>query len=740
MLGLKKNRQLEDMAEEAGATAASTSASISAGTTTSEPHQPRNFKFPKRAFGNSKVTKRSFQKQWFDSFKWLHYDENQDVVYCYTCCLAESQNKLLSATCKEPTFIKKGFCNWKDAVRKFKCHEKSSCHQVAVEKIVVIPHTTKDVSVMLSKEHEKETKHNRKMLTLILKTIRFLARQGLPFRGGDDEANCNFVQALKAIDPSGEIDQWFMRKADKYTCPDIQNEILKLMALKILRNVTSRILKNDYFTIMCDECSDISNKEQLVVCFRSVDESLNVHENFVGLYVIPNISSQVILSVISDTLTRLNLSFSRCRGQCYDGASNMSGCKAGVAKLITDIESRAIFTHCYGHALNLAVGDTIKGIKVLRDVLDITYEISGLIKLSPKLDARFNTLKKELAPDCPGFRVLCPTRWTVRANSLKSVLDNYSVLNALWDECLEERLQADIRARILGVQAQMKSFDYFFGTSLAYLVLRHSDNLSSTLQDKDMSAVGGQEVVKMTVKTLKSLRSDERYKLFWENVCQKASTLGVDDPVLPRKRRRPQRYEDGNSTEYHPDSPEVYYKPIFFESIDLIVNCIEQRFNQPGFKTYSQLQNLLFCAIRGEDYKENLQTIMEVYGSDFDGERLDTQLITLSTNFPSTDNLGLRDIVDYIKELSPAQQLLYNEVIKLLKIILVMPATNALSERSFSQLRRIKNYLRSTMTQQRLNHCMILNAYVNDTDEIDLNDIAKDFIFSEHRQHVFGIM
>ena len=91
-----------------------------------------------------------------------------------------------------------------------------------------------------------------------------------------------------------------------------------------------------------------------------------------------------------------------------------------------------------------------------------------------------------------------------------------------------------------------------------------------------------------------------------------------------------------------------------------------------------------------------------------------------------------------MKELTPAQLSLYSEVIKLLKIILVMPATNAISERSFSQLRRIKTYLRSTMTQQQLNHCMILNAYIADNDEIDLNNIAKDFICSEHRQHVFG--
>ena len=141
-------------------------------------------------------------------------------------------------------------------LRNLKATKKSSCHQVAVEKVIIIPQTTKDVGVMLSKEHEKKIMRNRKMLTLILKAIRFLARQGLPFRGDNDEANSNFFQALKAIDPNGEIDQWLMRKAIKYASPEIQNEILKLMALTILRNVVSRIKRNDYFTIMCDECTD----------------------------------------------------------------------------------------------------------------------------------------------------------------------------------------------------------------------------------------------------------------------------------------------------------------------------------------------------------------------------------------------------------------------------------------------------------------------------------------------------
>ena len=83
----------------------------------------------------------------------------------------------------------------------------------------------------------------------------------------------------------------------------------------------------------------------------------------------------------------------------------MSGANKGVAKQLSDIKSRAVYTHCYGHSLNLAIGTSIKQSKVMRDALDTTLIISQLIKYSPKRDTHFEVLKRELAPDTPGLRV-----------------------------------------------------------------------------------------------------------------------------------------------------------------------------------------------------------------------------------------------------------------------------------------------------------------------------------------------
>ena len=124
-------------------------------------------------------------------------------------------------------------------------------------------------------------------------------------------------------------------------------------------------LSGKLFSIMVDETSDISNTEQLVFCLRCVDEDLTTHEEFIGLYDMDSTTAENITRVIQDILLRLLLQMSSCHGQCYDGAGSMAGCRTGVATTIQQQEPRALYMHCYGHALNLAVQDSVKNNAIL---------------------------------------------------------------------------------------------------------------------------------------------------------------------------------------------------------------------------------------------------------------------------------------------------------------------------------------------------------------------------------------
>ena len=87
----------------------------------------------------------------------------------------------------------------------------------------------------------------------------------------------------------------------------------------------------------------------------------------------------------------------------------------------------------------------------------------------------------------------------------------------------------------------------------------------------------------------------------------------------------------------------------------------------------------------------------------------------------------------------PSLKILLTKVHKLLRIYLTIPLTTSTAERSFSALRRIKTYLRTSMSQARLNHCMLLHVLRDKTDELNEKDIAKEFIErNERRKNFFG--
>ena len=108
---------------------------------------------------------------------------------------------------------------------------------------------------------------------------------------------------------------------------------------------------------------------------------------------------------------------------------------------------------------------------------------------------------------------LCVTRWTVRANYLKKIFDNYGSLLKLWKESLEEKLYAETKSRIIGCKNQMESFKFYFGFQLDHKLYAHIDNLSKTLQQEKMSAIKGKSLADLTVQTLEGICNDCDYNL-----------------------------------------------------------------------------------------------------------------------------------------------------------------------------------------------------------------------------------
>ncbi|XP_015378230.1 PREDICTED: uncharacterized protein LOC107172455, partial [Diuraphis noxia] len=85
----------------------------------------------------------------------------------------------------------------------------------------------------------------------------------------------------------------------------------------------------------------------------------NVFELFLGFFETKLTDAATLYSLLTNVLSQFELDLSDCRGQCYDGAANVSGHITGLQKRINDIEPRALYVHCSAHTLNLVVQDAM---------------------------------------------------------------------------------------------------------------------------------------------------------------------------------------------------------------------------------------------------------------------------------------------------------------------------------------------------------------------------------------------
>ena len=357
------------------------------------------------------------------------------------------------------------------------------------------------------------------------------------------------------------------------------------------------------------------------------------------------------------------------------------------------------------------LSDTIKNIPLLKDVLDIAYEITKLIKKSPKREAEFRKKQAEIVGqmehnlhvddiDSPTLKILCPTRWTIRAASLSDILKNYGTLMKLWDWSQDNVSDSDMKARIIGVQTKMQSFSFFYGLQLAILVLSHSDNLSTSLQRAELCAVDAQQNAKLSVTVLRGIRTDRDASLLWTKVTQAAAKLELQKPSLPRRHKMPSRYSEGNAQPEHHSNVDDFYRQIYFETVETVASCIEEHFNQKDYTMYANCEQVLVKGALGKLDSQKVDQLCEFY-TEFNPDTLRIQLSIMAECYHSF-NQGegvdtLHSVIDFLRKNSKIWSLI-PEVLSLTKIVLVMPATNASSERAFSALRRVKSYLRTTMS------------------------------------------
>ena len=333
----------------------------------------------------------------------------------------------------------------------------------------------------------------------------------------------------------------------------------------------------------------------------------------------------------------------------------------------------------------------------IRDALSLTTEISNLIRDSPKRLASFKAIQQSVNPNAPNLKPLCPTRWTVRTAAIVSILMNYPAISEELDEIGNSRCESSSKA--VGISALMDKVSSYFGLKLAHLVFSATEQVSITLQHKDINVQEALTAVRSAEHYLERQRSDTAFDLFHDSVVQEASEKGLQEPALPRQRRIPRRINDGSENHEY-SSLREFFRHQYYEVLDLLKEELKRRFDQPTFAILKEVEMLLIDSCNGKNVAPSCE-LKSLYANSLDMDMLSVQLSMLPSVIVACNNdqqLGIKKVtsVNTICEVfntTKFPKTMLTEVEKLVRVYYTVPLTSATTERTFSTLRRLKSHL-----------------------------------------------
>ncbi|KAL5566787.1 hypothetical protein UlMin_029951 [Ulmus minor] len=308
-------------------------------------------RFFKRVSNGSHPQESHSQKVEVESSK-RKYSIDKDSVFCLCCYLLKPN---IGEQAGGKSFVGKGFSNWKKKKR-------------------LVEHVG-----------------NHSSYHYQFDCIRFLIRQGLTFRGHDESEDStnqgNFLKLLNFLaDHNEEVRVVALKNAPenlRLTSPKIQKDIVNACAIETI-NVIIRDMGDAAFSILVDESRDVSIKEQMVVMFRYVNKKGYVIESFIGIEHVANTTAVSLKTAINKLFSKHGLSISRLRGQCYDGASNMSGEFNGLKTIIMKENECAFFVHCFAHQLQLVLMGVAKKHGLIGTFFTIVSNMVNIVGASSK--------------------------------------------------------------------------------------------------------------------------------------------------------------------------------------------------------------------------------------------------------------------------------------------------------------------------------------------------------------------
>lgn len=718
---------------------------------------------PDNSYYFPKTNGRCFRYHWLELFSWLCYSPTKDGAYCLPCVLFG--DRFPGKASKIKKLFSEPLTRWNDAAFSFKRHagvgtgQKMGLHDstsaLFIPFLACMSGKIQPIDVMFDTNLKKAIAENRKKLIPIVDTIKLCGRLCLPLRGHRDDLKYhpdvgsysqgsvgNFVELLNFRVRAGDtVLEEHLKSCPKnasYISKNTQNTLIQCCGQVISNQIIEEVKQSKFFSIIADEAADSSHKEQMSFVLRFVDRNMNIREDFIAFQHCKwGLDGAGLAALVLQTLTNLTLNVQDCRGQGYDGAGAVAGHINGLSAHILRLNKKAIFTHCFSHRLNLTICESCS-VPLVRNALLQIKEISYFFNLSQPRQMIF---EKNISNHCTDARKkklmdVCRTRWVDRVHGMDTFEELFVPIFFTLDEMtsnLEKQCNPKTSSIASSFLLLISSFQFIVALVIARNVFDLTLPVTQLLQSKSIDIMNSVELITSLKNLGMTIRNqiDFYHDQWYQQAIVLAGKVGIEES-MPRTVGRQ------TTRDNHPaaDASEYFKRAITIPVIDHLNSALQARFDLNSVNVYNGLSiiptKLISLANKGINWKAKFKLFTEFYLDDFPNPlALDAELELWCIFWEGCQGPRPDSVAATLKAVNFEA---FENIKVALRILGTLPITSCECERSFSALRRLKNYSRSTMVEDRLNGLALM--HIHQEIEPDVERVIDKFSAGNRRMNL----
>ena len=290
----------------------------------------------------------------------------------------------------------------------------------------------------------------------------------------------------------------------------------------------------------------------------------------------------------------------------------------------------------------------------------------------------------------------------------------------------------DTKNKASGLAKAISSFSFIITLLTAMKCLSVLKPLSVKLQKRDLDVYEAYTQSNKVTDDLQDIRDniEDIWTEWFDLAVTTAANVGVV-PTIPRRTNQ-QQHRDNVPAQ----TPSDYYKrAVAIPLLDHLQSEMKTYFNPTNDAVLSSLFNLLPELVAVGDRNPDIEAALEFYENDLPSPHVvDVELLLWKRKWCSTEDADLS--TSAVQALAACDREFFPNIHTLIRILCTLPITSAECERSFSTLRRLKTYLRSTMSSERESGLALMN--INYHRDINIEEVINTFAQRQPRRLLFA--